>query len=112
MAPTIASTVKAVAMGHFLPLRPVEEDSSSVSPNISSHLHCSDLTPESESEVPLRRKIKRPPMQAACVFPGNNYGFFGVGAGRAGVVAGRVAVPADPAGLGAGAEMPAGFSLS
>jgi hypothetical protein len=34
MAPTIASTVKAVAMGHFLPLRPAEEDSSSVSPNI------------------------------------------------------------------------------
>jgi hypothetical protein len=34
MAPTIASTAKAVAIGHFLPLRPVEEDSSSVSPNI------------------------------------------------------------------------------
>ena len=34
----IASAVNAVAMGHRLPLRAVDEDSSRVSPNISSHL--------------------------------------------------------------------------
>jgi hypothetical protein len=32
--PMIASAVKAVAMGQRFPLRPADEDSSSVSPNI------------------------------------------------------------------------------
>src|SRR5258708_1593374 len=76
-----------------------------------SHLHGSDLTPESHGEVLLRVKIKRPPAQAACVILRNNYGFFGVGAGRAGAVAGRVAVPAAPAGLVAGVVAPDGLVL-
>jgi hypothetical protein len=52
-APTINSAVKAVAMGQRFPLLGADEDSSSVSPNISSHLHGSDLTPQSHAEVPL-----------------------------------------------------------
>jgi hypothetical protein len=50
--------VNAVAMGQRLRRRAVDEDSSSVSPNIFSHLHGSDLTPMSHDEVPLQAKIK------------------------------------------------------
>ena len=87
-------------------------------PEHVSQLHGSDLTPQDESEVPRAAKIKRPPLQAACVILRNNYGFFGVGeavAGRAGVAAGCEGEPAGraaPAGLDAGAVAPAGFSLS
>src|SRR5579871_2002370 len=60
----------------------------------------------SAEAVSISRKIKRPPVRAACVFLRNNYGFFGVAAGVAGCAAGAAGfvVPAAPAGLAAGAD--------
>jgi hypothetical protein len=70
-AAMIASAVNAVAIGHRLFLRAVDEDSSRVSPNIfSPPMKCFDTGQWEQWSA--KKKIKRPPQQAACVFLRNN----------------------------------------
>jgi len=81
-------------------LRDVDETCNSESPNISSHLRCRDLTPESGGDVPRLPKNKKAAGKGGLIHFRNYCYFFGVTAGVAGFAAGVVA---RVAGLGEGA---------
>lgn len=96
----IASSATATAMGQRLRLRASGADSSSVSWNIILHSSSSaEFDTAREDGGSCSQQNKMAAHEAAAKKFGNNYGFFGVGAG-----AGRAG--AAPVLLGAGAAIP------